>query len=292
MAIKLDMLRTFRIVAEKGTLSAASDTLGRTASAISMTLSQLEDEIGAPLFETDRKNRLTPLGLLVLEESGRATNAFQRSTDAIRRHAMSTAGTVRIVAVPSATVTILPAAIASYRKLRPEVRLEISDVDSASVQRRVQMDEADIGILSAADGFSGQGEVVMRDGLGIVCRRDGAIVNEWQQDPLECKWELLRLEALIANPLCDLVENVDVKSLLANSSLSARNTTALLSFIRAGLGATILPSSVLLDGSDDLVFLRPENPKMSRNLVKIRNPLHQLSPVAEAFWNILAKMQD
>ena len=113
MTIKLDMLRTFRVVAEKGTLSAASDALGRTASAISMTLSQLEEDVGAPLFETDRKNRLTPLGLLVLEESGRATDAFQRSTDAIRRHALSTAGTVRIVAVPSATITVLPQAIAA-----------------------------------------------------------------------------------------------------------------------------------------------------------------------------------
>ena len=287
MAIKLDMLRTFRTVAEKGTLSAASDALGRTPSAISMTLTQLEEDIGAPLFETDRKNRLTPLGLLVLEESGRAADAFQRSTDAIRRHALSTAGTVRIVAVPSATVTILPDAIASYRKLRPEVRLEISDVDSASVQRRVQMDEADIGILSAAEGSSGLGEVVMQDALGIVCRGDGAIAAAVRESPAPCAWELLRLEAFISNPLCYLVDNSDAKMLLANSALSALNTTALLSFIRAGLGATILPSSVIPEGADDLMFLQPENPKMSRNLVKIRKPLHQLSPAAEAFWKIL-----
>ena len=287
MAIKLDMLRTFRVVAEKGTLSAASDALGRTVSAISMTLTQLEEDIGAPLFETDRKNRLTPLGLLVLEESGRAADAFQRSTDAIRRHAMSIAGTVRIVAVPSATVTILPDAIASYRKLRPKVRLEISDVDSASVQRRIQMDEADIGILSAAEEASGSGEVVMQDALGILCRRDGAIADAAQKASAPCAWELLWLEAFISNPLCDLVDNGEVKSLLANSTLSARNTTALLSFIRAGLGATVLPSSVIPEVSDDLMFLQPENPKMSRNLIKIRNPLHRLSPAAEAFWNIL-----
>jgi DNA-binding transcriptional LysR family regulator len=287
MAIKLDMLRTFRTVAEKGTLLAASDALGRTPSAISMTLTQLEEDIGAPLFETDRKNRLTPLGLLVLEESGRAADAFQRSTDAIRRHALSTAGTVRIVAVPSATVTILPDAIASYRKLRPEVRLEISDVDSASVQRRIQMDEADIGILSAAEGGSGPGEVVMQDALGIICRGDGAIAGAVQDSSTPCEWELLRLESFISNPLCELVDNSDVKTLLANSALSARNTTALLSFIRAGLGATILPSSVVPEWADDLMFLQPENPKISRNLVKIRNPLHQLSPAAEAFWNIL-----
>ena len=95
MTIKLEMLRVFRTVSEQGTLAAGARILGRTPSAISMTLTQLEDDIGAPLFETDRKNRLTPLGQLVLEESRRATDVFERSTEAIRRHAVSTAGIVR-----------------------------------------------------------------------------------------------------------------------------------------------------------------------------------------------------
>lgn len=176
--------------------------------------------------------------------------------------------------------------------LRPEVRLETSDVDSASVQGRVQMDEADIGILSAADMLSGRGDVVMRDALGIVCRRDGAIVSALQRDGAACEWELLRREAFIANPLCELVDNPEVARLLANSVLSTRNTTALLSFIRAGLGATILPSSVIPEAPDDLLFLQPENSRVSRNLVKIRNPQRQFSPAAEAFWKILEKIED
>ena len=69
MSIKLEMLRTFRIVAEQGSLTAASSLLARTPSAVSMTLAQLEDHIGAPLFETDRKNRLTPLGHKIHESS-------------------------------------------------------------------------------------------------------------------------------------------------------------------------------------------------------------------------------
>ena len=101
--MRLELLKTFRIVAEQGSLAGAADILGRTPSAISMSLSQLEAELGAPLFETDRKNRLTPLGERVLEESVRATDAYDRSVDAIERHATSLAGTVRIAAVPSAT---------------------------------------------------------------------------------------------------------------------------------------------------------------------------------------------
>ena len=46
MSLKLEMLRVFRTVAEKGTLALAADALGRTPSAVSMMLAQLEAQIG------------------------------------------------------------------------------------------------------------------------------------------------------------------------------------------------------------------------------------------------------
>lgn len=158
------MLRVFQVVAEAGSLGRASAVLGRTPSAVSMMLSQLQDNLGAELFETDRKNRLTPLGALVLEEANRALDAFDRSASAIRRHAKSTA-----------TMDLLPEIIARFRGQRPDVRLEISDVDTATVRRRIKLDEADIGILSTSAEDQQIGEVIRRDALGIVCRAGGPI---------------------------------------------------------------------------------------------------------------------
>ncbi|ETX29199.1 LysR family transcriptional regulator [Roseivivax isoporae] len=286
MAIKLEMLRTFRIVAEQGSLTAASALLARTPSAVSMTLAQLEAHIGAPLFETDRKNRLTPLGQLVLEESSRATDAFARSVDAIGRHAVSTAGTVRIAAVPSAAVTVLPGVIAAFRRIRPDVRLEISDVDSATVRRRVKLDAADIGILSATTDAPEDGNVILEDDLGIVCRTDGPIARA-VTDGSAVSWSLLEREPLIANPLCHLVDHACVPRLLMACNLEARNTTALLSFVRAGLGATVLPRAALQHQPDQLTFLMPEDPATRRHLRKIRSEDRHLGPAAEAFWTAL-----
>ena len=286
MAIKLEMLRTFRIVAEQGSLMSAAEILARTPSAVSMTLAQLEDHIGAPLFETDRKNRLTTLGQLVLEESSRATDAFARSIEAIGRHAISTAGTVRIAAVPSATVTILPGVIAEFRRIRPEVRLEISDVDSATVRRRIKFDAADIGILSAATGDPPDGNVILKDDLGIVCRKGGPIARAAAGSEA-ISWTLLDHEPLIDNPLCDLVDHPGLRTLRETCTLVSRNTTALLSFVRAGLGATILPQSAIRHPADDLVFLMPTDPKSQRQLRKIRSEDRRLDPASEIFWNAL-----
>ena len=287
MAIKLEMLRVFRVVAEKGSLAGAAAVLGRTPSAVSMTLAQIEAEVGAPLFETDRKNRLSPLGRLVLDESCRATDAFARGVEAIRRHAASLAGTVRVAAVPSAVVTVLPPVIGRFRSERPDVRIEVSDVDSASVRRRVMLDEADIGIVSTAPGDRSDGRAILCDDLGIACRTGGRIAGRAAEAAAAPSWSLLRLEPLIANPLCGLVAHADVAGAMEQCNLEARNTTALLSFVRAGLGATILPRSAVTAEHDGVSFVAPADPRAGRELRAIARADRRLSPAAAAFWAAL-----
>lgn len=286
MSIKLDMLRVFKVAAEEGSLARASAVLGRTPSAVSMMLAQLQDNVGAELFETDRKNRLTPLGALVLEEAGRAIDAFDRSAASIRRHAKSTAGLVRIAAVPSATIDLLPGVIARFSHQRPDVRLEISDVDTATVRRLVKLDEADIGILSAPSGDRQIGEMIRRDTLGIVCRADGPISRTLATSVVP-SWDLLKLEPLIENPLCHLVFSPVLSSLLPLCNLEARNTTALLAFVRSGMGATVLPESAIGHSPEQLEFVAPRDPESWRELRKIHSTDRHLSPAAQAFWNLI-----
>lgn len=280
--IKIEMLRVFRAVAEQGSLSRAADILGRTPSAVSMMLSQFEGHIGAPLFETDRKNRLTTLGALVLAESHRATDAFSRSLEAIERHRKSTAGTVRIATVPSAAVSILPDILTQFRGSHAAVRLEISDMDSAAVSQRIKFDEADIGIVSATLGANATGEQIAKDTLGIVCKTGGAIAQT-----VNTTWAALALEPFIANPLCALVDLPSVTDVCAQCSLDVRNTSALLSFVRNGLGATILPQSAIEAEDTALTFIIPQGPVFARALRKIKPADRILSPVGEAFWSLL-----
>ncbi|WP_193142392.1 MULTISPECIES: LysR family transcriptional regulator [unclassified Meridianimarinicoccus] len=287
MNIKLEMLRTFCVVAEKGTLSGAAKALGRTPSAISMVLTQLEEHVGAPLFETDRKSRLTPLGQLVLEESRRATDVFDRSIKAIGRHAVSSVGIVRIAAVPSATVALLPKVIEMFRETHPDVRIEISDVDSAAVRRRVQRDEADIGIVSARPDDTVEGEPILCDDLGIVCAEGGPVHKAHLAAKGHSDWSLLTHEPLIANPLCNLVDDPLIPLLLAGSTLEARNTTAILSFVRRGLGASILPYDAVRNQPDGVEFFVPSTRVNSRELRKIKQDKDRTSAPITVFWALL-----
>lgn len=287
MSIRLEMLRAFSVTAGQGTLAGAAEVLGRTPSAVSMMLAQFEQEVGGPLFETDRKNRLTPLGHLVLEESQRATDVFDKSVEAIRRHAMSTAGIVRIAAVPSATVALLPDVIDVFRKTHPDVRIEISDLDSATVRARIQRDEADIGIVSARPDEPLEGTRILADDLGIVCAEGGSIHKAHLANQGASDWSLLRLEPLIANPLCELVEAPIVDELRLASTLEARNTTAILSFVRRGLGASILPFDAVRNQPDGVEFFVPAQSVSQRELRKIAQDNAVMRGPVREFWGLL-----
>lgn len=286
MTIKLDALRYFATVARNGNLACAAEELGRTPSAVSMMVSQLEQFIGAPLFESDRKNRLTPLGKITLEEAERAVTTFDQSIAAINRHSRSTAGTVRIAAVPSVSMTLLPAAIAEYRKTRPDVRLEISDVDSATVFRRLELEAADIGLASGMVPSSLDAVEILSDPLGIICHAQGPIAKS--SSPVT--WSSLSLEPFIGNGLCTLVDHPDVRSMLQISPLTAVNTTTLLSFIREKLGATILPERALAKDRGQLCFIQPVGPEHHRRVLLLQRHDRRSSPATLAFREVLLEV--
>lgn len=288
MAVKHDMLRVFQTVAEEGSLARAADRLGRSVSAVSMMLAQFEDEVGAPLFETDRKNRLTSLGHLVLEESRRANTAFARSVTAIRHHAKSVAGTLRVATVPSAALTLLPSVIAAFRARHPAARLEISDADSASILADLAQDAVDIGIVSAV-ATSGDGFVateIVRDDLGIITQRSSTLAAMVSRRG-SVSWGDLAHAPLIANPLCDLVPHPAMADMVQGCTLSARNTTALLTFVKAGFGATVLPRGAIPRDDASLVFLKPDDPPVHRTLSMVTSANRRAPELQRSFGALL-----
>jgi len=104
--IKIDALRTFVTVAGSGTLKEAAEKMGRTQSALSMTLKQLEAELNGSLFETDRKRDLTDLGQYVLQIATDILRDHDHGLDLIERYASGRAGRLRLASVPSVAAYI------------------------------------------------------------------------------------------------------------------------------------------------------------------------------------------
>ena len=85
--LRLEALRAFVEVADHGNIKDASERLFRTPSALSMTLKQIEDRLGCPLFETDRKSSLTEMGRFLHDQSVVLLRDYDRAMERIEAQA-------------------------------------------------------------------------------------------------------------------------------------------------------------------------------------------------------------
>ncbi len=279
MAIKIEMLRCFATVANKGNLADAAAELGRTPSAVSMMLKQLQDHLGAPLFKTDRKNELSELGTFVLVQARQELQHFGGAVQAIERFARGEAGLVRIAAVPSAAETIVPNALQRFVNLHPDVQIDLRDMDSRAVMRELDQGRVDIGIgsgVGADNRFSRL--LLLSDAFGLVCPvahplADGSALLDWSE---------IKPHRLISNGLSGTIQNPVFQGIHAAATLTVRNTTSLLAMVRAGLGVTVLPRMSLRQNGQGLVFRPVKDKEAVRRIELMLRVDADLSPAAKA----------
>lgn len=276
MTLRLDMLRYFVALADRGALAEAAATVGRTPSAVSMMVRQFEDHLGASLFEQGRKSRLTPLGEAVLAEARRALDQFDRSTDRILALASARMGLVRLAVTPSVAALVLPPVLARFMAERPGVRIDLRDMDSASILAALETGEADIGLATCGATPTLDQQPYLSDRFGVVAPATSDLARDWSS----LTWADMTGMTFLSNGLCDLITDPDFAPIRAAARLHVPNTAALLGLVRAGVGVALLPELVARMGGPDLAFLPLTDTSARRPLSLISQPETLLTPAA------------
>ena len=159
-------VRRLRVLSEVGarrSFSAAAEALTLTQSAVSQHVAALEREVGMPLVvRGTRPVELTEAGhALIRHASGilaRLEGAEQELGEiAGRRH-----GRLRFGSVPTALVTLAPAAFAQFRRRHPDVTLTVVDDHLQRLLPRLAADELDLAVIYEHDVLGlGAGDLVL-----------------------------------------------------------------------------------------------------------------------------------
>jgi DNA-binding transcriptional LysR family regulator len=168
--MKLRQLQFFSAVAEELSFSRAALKLHVAQPSLSVQIKALEDEVGARLFERDKRHvSLTPAGrrfrgriaeLLSLVESAKAD---ARATE------QGLQGTIDVgYTALSMFSTALPYAIRQYRQLAPNVVISLREMPSLEQLHELGERRLDVGVLRKVD-------VVAPKGIAVV---------EWYRTPL------------------------------------------------------------------------------------------------------------
>jgi len=283
--IGITSLRAFVHVADCGNIRDAAARLFRTPSAISMTLKQLEQDLGAPLFETDRKSRLTTLGEEVLGIAAEMLREHDRALERIDAVATGRQGRLQLASVPSVASELLPRLLADFLDARPGLTVELIDTDSRAVQALVADGTVELGIAGPPEASSALSfKPLFRDPFRLVCRSDHPLAR----CTVPLSWSDLAGARIIGNDPANAIAAEECRALVGASMLKARSVISLLSLVRAGAGVTLLPRLATVSLEADLVALPFADPMAVREVGVIMRDGRSPSPVCHAFLECLS----
>lgn len=145
--MKLHNLRDFVTVAKAGGIRAAARKLNLSQPALSKSISQLEAELGTPLFaRSTRGSMLNAYGERFLVRAEAAMQELARGSDEISQLRGSTGGSVTFAASSVVAMSFLPSAIARFRRRFPEAMVMVRDGTHALMLQGLQQRSLDFAV--------------------------------------------------------------------------------------------------------------------------------------------------
>src|SRR3982074_3342956 len=116
MNVTLDQLQAFVTIARLGSFTRAAKALHLSQPAVSTQIRNLEDVLGARLFDrTTRSVAVSPLGKELVPVLERILHDLEAVAVGARERATTPHGVVTIAALPSISSGLLPVAIARFK---------------------------------------------------------------------------------------------------------------------------------------------------------------------------------
>ena len=146
--MELRHLRYYIAVAEALNFTKAAARLRVAQPSLSRQMQSLEDEIGVDLMKrSPRGVTLTAEGKLFLDEARQVIARTDESVNKVRALARGEYGELHIGYAPSASVEILPPALAAFQKSAPQVKLVLHDLSSNEMAEALRRGTLDLGIM-------------------------------------------------------------------------------------------------------------------------------------------------
>jgi len=147
MEVSTRQLRAFRLAAQHHNFARAAEALFITPSGLSVLIKELERRVGFRLFDrTTRRVELTPHGKELLAVIQRNLAELDAAIASIGRSAKSRELSLTLGTTPLVAANILPPAMREFRKLRPDVKIQLYDADLPTLVNMVEDGKLDLSL--------------------------------------------------------------------------------------------------------------------------------------------------
>lgn len=177
--LTLRQLEIFCAVAQAGSTVAAADAVALSQSATSAALQQLEQAMGAQLFErVGRRLALNDAGRALLPEALALLEQARGIEQAFSVRAASLPVRLRVAASTTIGTYALPAVLAHLARSHPHLSVDLQIANTREVGQAVESLDVDLGLIEGTSHWPGlEVEPWMRDELVIVAAAQDPLVQ-------------------------------------------------------------------------------------------------------------------
>lgn len=290
MSVNLKLLNAFLLIGEHGSFRRAAELSGRSQSALSLQVRELEGQLGASLFHrTTRSVSLTREGQALLPHARRAIAEMEAGLRQVRVAASMQGGWLALGCPPHIAERALPALLVAFHAAHPGITLRIREMPQAEVLEGIRRQELDFGIgprpanapsLTFAPLLEEEILALAPPGLAP---RDGRTVT---------------LAALGAMPLIITSGTNSMRAMVEEAAASigvsfqirceVQTPETAIALAAAGLGVAVVPQLALTGRRlTGLQALRITDPPLLREVGIVQLRGNRLSPSASSFQALL-----
>ena len=271
--------KVFTVVVENGNFTKAAQVLKITPSAVSHTISKLEEEIGFPLFVRSRNvMELTQNGKNLLPQIYNMIKLEDRITQEKQEILGVEKGTVRIGAFNSVTMKWIPGIVSSFKGKYPGINVEVIQGKYSEVSEGVRTGMLDLGFVTSTSEL--QSEIIPLYDDPLMCVTEKSFVPENKTyvtvNEISSMNLLMQAEGL-AQDTESFLEKHKIK---ISSKVRVADDSSLVAMVSSGFGISIMPQ-LLFDGSESNVNLYEISPPEYRTIGLISVREQFLSPAAK-----------
>ena len=289
--LSLRQLEAFVEVAACGSFRQAAQQLGQSQPSLSRLIAQAEQVLGARLFDRDtRRVEITPAGRELLPLAQRLLRDLDDTLGDFGAFMAGRSGRVSIAVLPSASVALVPQAIAAFARTHPHVTFTLMEAAADALLASLEEGRADLGIsVRPAPHQRLQYRHLHDDPFVLVCRHD---------DPLAARaavpWSVFATRPVLLSAAHSSIRPVTDAVFLRLRQpprvvMEYPSVAAAGALVATGLGITALPllTLPLLDMSA-LAAVPLQRPYMTRPIGLVTRIGRSLPPATREFMASLA----
>ncbi|QQS48911.1 MAG: LysR family transcriptional regulator [Acidobacteriota bacterium] len=287
----LAQLEIFLCVAEEKSFSRAAEKMLRTQPALSISIKRLEEELGETLFDRSSKSgNLTEAGRILFSYAQRMINMRDEAMDSIAELRGMYRGRLTIGANESTSLYLLPELLLEYRKLYPQIKIEVFRNVSERIPSEILERNLDFGFLSY-DPMNAmlQSVEINRDELVLVVPPGHRFANRKQVSVKDLGEEQFVAHNVKTPARTRIFELFAEHNTPLNICIELATLETIKSFVELKAGIAILPRLAVRDEiqSGKLIEVPVKGMKIEKALRLIYRRESVLSHAAKSFLDLV-----